>query len=322
MQLNALITSAAISVLFGVHGIVHPLYAQTMDADPTSESNRTTADLADGPETSRVDLHGSHDVRLFIGPGTNREMQYAIYLPKGYAKTDRRFPVMYFLHGAGVARQDELIDNYGLWQTVFYDRAIAEGIIPPMIIAMPVTRGVSLWANAKDGSTLAFTQFIDEFIPYIDRNYRTIADRRARIVEGFSMGGNGAVIFGAKHPDLFCGVISIDGAHHSWDTLGEYRRADIASETFGSDEMYFRQFSPDHLIIANSANIREQGTEFILLVGQLKSYNERLRGVMESEGISLRYTDTTFQHEMPKLRRHDRDAIFALINKYFSSLAQ
>ncbi|MEM6333305.1 MAG: alpha/beta hydrolase-fold protein [Planctomycetota bacterium] len=299
-----------------------PAYGQTMPDPAQNQPDRAVGNQNSDATPADIDLEGTLELLTFTGPTTGRQMPYALYLPKGYHETDRRFPVMYFLHGAGTARRAELQDGYGLFQAVFYDRAIASGTIPPMIIAMPVTQGVSLWADAKDGSTLAATQFIEEFVPYMDQTYRTVAERNGRIVEGFSMGGNGAVLFGAKHPELFSAVISIDGAVHEWVTLGDYQRADIAAETFGGDEAYFQRYSPDHLMVENAELIREHGLDFIFVVGQLKSYNERLREVMESEQISLRYTDTTFRHEMGKLRRHDRDAIFSLVNKYFATAGE
>ncbi|MEM9914005.1 MAG: alpha/beta hydrolase-fold protein [Planctomycetota bacterium] len=286
------------------------------DRNP-DRSNETATGDDPTTEPPEFTLEGSHSIHTLTGAKTGRSMTYALYLPKGYAESDLQYPVIYFLHGAGIARRDELPADYGRWQMAFYDRAIARGLIPPVIVAMPVTRGVSLWADAKDGSTLASTQFIEEFIPHVDQTYRTIPEQKGRIIEGFSMGGNGAILFGAKHPELFSGVISIDAAIHVWDTLGDYGRADIAAETFGNDENYFQTYSPDHQVAENAASIREHGTEFILLVGELKSYNERFRAVMEAENIPLRYTDTTFKHEMGKLRMYDRDAIFSLVNKYF-----
>ena len=47
---------------------------------------------------------------------------------------------------------------------------------------------------------------IKEFIPHVDRTYRTIAERKGRCIEGFSMGGRGSARLAVKYPDLFCSL--------------------------------------------------------------------------------------------------------------------
>jgi len=53
---------------------------------------------------------------------------------------------------------------------------------------------------------------IKDLIPYIDRHYRTIADRAGRLIEGFSMGGYGAAHLGFKYPELFGTIVANSGA--------------------------------------------------------------------------------------------------------------
>ena len=48
-------------------------------------------------------------------------------------------------------------------------------------------------------------------IPFVDRNYLTIVDRKARGISGLSMGGHGAVTLAIKHPDLFGSASSLSG---------------------------------------------------------------------------------------------------------------
>jgi len=48
---------------------------------------------------------------------------------------------------------------------------------------------------------------IKELIPHIDATYRTIAKKEGRAVEGFSKGGQGALLFAFKYPELFCSAI-------------------------------------------------------------------------------------------------------------------
>ena len=52
---------------------------------------------------------------------------------------------------------------------------------------------------------------INELIPHIDATYRTIADRKARCIEGFSMGGRGSTNLAMKHPQLFGSLFNQSG---------------------------------------------------------------------------------------------------------------
>ena len=82
---------------------------------------------------------------------------------------------------------------------------------PPFIVVAP-SGGIAFYGNQYAGKFQFHDFFIDEFIPYIDATYRTRPDRPNRHIQGFSMGGYGAVMFAAKHPDLFGACTDIAGA--------------------------------------------------------------------------------------------------------------
>jgi endo-1,4-beta-xylanase len=72
--------------------------------------------------------------------------------------------------------------------------------------------------DSKLGKVMAETTVIRELIPHIDQTYRTIPTRDGRCIEGFSMGGLGAMYFAVKYPDLFCSLFSQAGnATHGGD---------------------------------------------------------------------------------------------------------
>ncbi|MBU7580996.1 MAG: hypothetical protein KAF27_11100, partial [Porphyrobacter sp.] len=68
-----------------------------------------------------------------------------------------------------------------------------------------------MWTDSADGRTPVETMLVREILPLVDRDYRTIASAKGRIIEGFSMGGHGAARIGFRHPELF-GAISMLGA--------------------------------------------------------------------------------------------------------------
>lgn len=135
-----------------------------------------------------------------------KEVQYSIYLPAGYDRTNRVYPVLYLLHGYG---DDETgWTQFGEVEHIA-DKAIAEGSATPMIIAMP-DGGVTWYLNSYDGKVKYEDFFINEFIPHIDKTYRTRSTKQYRAIAGLSMGGYGSLLQATKHPDMFssCSALS------------------------------------------------------------------------------------------------------------------
>lgn len=126
------------------------------------------------------------------------DMGYNVYLPPGY-KTDtkKRYPVVYFLHGAGGNENADAGAFSGL-----LTREIEAGHIRPVICVFP-NGGMSGYTDHADGKVRMESFLVKELIPQIDKNYRTDARREARAVCGFSMGGGGSIRLALKYPDLF-----------------------------------------------------------------------------------------------------------------------
>lgn len=135
-----------------------------------------------------------------------KEIQYSIYLPDGYDRTNRVYPVLYLLHGYG---DDETgWTQFGEVQLIA-DKAIASGESTPMIIAMP-DGGVTWYLNNYDGKVKYQDFFIKEFIPFIDKTYRTRSSKQYRAIAGLSMGGYGALLQATRYPEMFssCSALS------------------------------------------------------------------------------------------------------------------
>ena len=145
----------------------------------------------DGPRVPGVE-HGS-----FHSPSMDVEVGYNVYLPPGYAQGNRRYPVIYFLHGAG---GNENSDAAGFSDLVA--RLATQKKAPAVICVFP-NGGMSGYRDRPEQKIMGETLLIKELIPLIDRTYRTRADREGRVIAGFSMGGGGAIRLALKHPDLF-----------------------------------------------------------------------------------------------------------------------
>lgn len=248
------------------------------------------------------------------GPISKHKIHYDIYLPKDYKSGSKKYPVIYFLHGKGRGSKSPKPET-GLFK--FYDEAIKSGKLPPLIVVAPNSRATNMWGDAKDKSSMAETYVIRELIPHIDSEYRTISDRKGRIIEGFSMGGFGAAMYGSKFPELFSGTICLDGAMHTWDTLRRKYSDSIASKVFEMDGDQFNKYSPYHQAAANVENIKKYSMNFLILVGRLKDYNKKFKEVLDKNKIPYKYIDTPMAHT-PKVREHDLDAYCEFVKSNFS----
>jgi S-formylglutathione hydrolase FrmB len=137
-----------------------------------------------------------------------KDVRYTVYLPTDYETSNRTYPVVYLLHGY-------TDDNTGWLQfgeiNRYADKAIAEGIIPPMVIIMP--NGDSSWyINAYDGKENYEDFFIKEFMPTIEKTYHIKAEKKFRGIAGLSMGGFGTLSFALKYPQLFAACAPLSAA--------------------------------------------------------------------------------------------------------------
>ncbi|NIP22567.1 MAG: alpha/beta hydrolase fold domain-containing protein [Phycisphaerae bacterium] len=227
----------------------------------------------------------------FMGPVTKKTIRYNIYLPDGYNSSDKRYPVIYHLHGLGGSeRSGNQVVVRGL------EKAMAAGVIGPMIVVFPNGHRDTMWADSKDGAKPAETNVICELIPHIDSKYRTIATRQNRVIQGMSMGGYGAVAYATKFVDVFSVCVNYDGAVHNWKTLTS-RRGRISKGIFENDKEYFDKYSPWYNAKAKAESIRDK-VAFRMVVGSLREFNENYRRHLENLNIGVDYVQTSCGHNL------------------------
>jgi S-formylglutathione hydrolase FrmB len=127
-------------------------------------------------------------------------------LPTGYStQPRRRWPVTYILAG--------IMNTYSSFNDVVDGLPLSQSY-PSIIVSPNGDSGWwSDWYNAGAfGPPMYETFVIDQLLPLIDANYRTIANRAHRAIAGISMGGYGAMMLAAEHPDLFGYAASLSGA--------------------------------------------------------------------------------------------------------------
>ena len=139
----------------------------------------------------------------------NSERKYAIYLPSDYDYSNREYPVLYLLHGAG--------DDHTGWIQFGEVKSIAdktnkEGLSTSMIIVMPDAQtGQKGYFNDIDQKWNYEDFFFKEFIPFIEKKYRIKSEKRYRAIAGLSMGGGGSFIYALRHPDMFSSACPLSG---------------------------------------------------------------------------------------------------------------
>lgn len=149
----------------------------------------------------------------FESGALNRRLTYYVFLPPGYEREkERRYPVLYLLHGR--------YDSETAWpykgsahQTL--QQMMDAGELAEMVVIMPSDGGYdrgTYYMNWYNGDGRFEDYFLFDLIPHVDRTYRTLADREHRMIAGLSMGGYGSLLLSLRNPHLFGAAGSMSGA--------------------------------------------------------------------------------------------------------------
>lgn len=224
--------------------------------------------------------------RTFRSATIDQPVSYLVWLPPGYdAAPERRYPVIYWLHGLGGDQRGGAPFVEKLAQ------AVDDGIAPPAVCVLVNGLPASMYCDAAHGRAPVEQVVIRDLIPHVDATYRTIPLREARAIEGHSMGGFGAARLGFKYPDLF-GAVSISaGALHTPETMSA-RRPELLRGGFGGDPAYFRAQSPWAILEEQADRIRGR-TLVRILVGELdalRDANTRYHDLLSRLGIAHEFS--------------------------------
>ena len=241
--------------------------------------------------------------RTFSSAAAGTTVSFHIYLPPAYAnEPNRRFPVLYWLHGSG----DPLA---GITQVTGYlSSGMAQGLIPPMIVVIPNGMNYSMWCNSKpkvpgagSGAVPMENVVLNDLVPHVDANFRTIAQRSGRIVDGFSMGGAGSGRFGFRRPDLFAGISMLGAGPLQLDFLeeplggstSEQLRLQIFATVWGSDPLYYLSQNPRTIVTDRVEAVIAAQTRVRQGIGSLDTLvpmNQEFSALLKSLGIAHGFT--------------------------------
>jgi enterochelin esterase-like enzyme len=202
--------------------------------------------------------HGQLREIYYWSKSSNRNRHAFIYTPPDYDKdTSKRYPVLYLQHGAG---EDETGWGRQGHAGLIMDNLIAEGKVKPFIIAMEyggnpfaggqrrtndVPAGATNSVAGPGGRTFNFSAFekvlIEDFIPFVDANFRTIADQPHRAMAGLSMGGMQTRGITLAHLDKFSHIGVFSGGSiavtNITDTAKFKEKVKLVFVSYGSREL-------------------------------------------------------------------------------------
>ncbi|MDO5442604.1 MAG: alpha/beta hydrolase-fold protein [Bacteroidia bacterium] len=192
--------------------------------------------------------HGDVREHWFHSAVDGKYRRMYVYTPAEYEKNkNKKYPVLYLQHGAG---EDETEWVNSGKAAIILDNMIAEGKAQPMIVVMnndfvyKEGDAIIRLAMSERWSENFEEMFINEVIPDIDANYRTIADAGHRAMAGLSLGGMLTSNIGLKRPDLFSyfGLFSggvtdnVDSVHDGIMKTPAYKNVRLVFMSCGSEE--------------------------------------------------------------------------------------
>jgi len=262
-------------------------------------------------------VQGELKTKTITGRISGEKITFDIYLPESYRKEGVGYPVIYNLHGRGGSYK-----SGGAFRAAM-KKAIADGILPPVIAVYPDGTKNGWYADSKDRSILIETPIIREIIPWVDANYNTKVSRDFRVIQGFSMGGYGASLLAAKFPELFSVCINYDGAMWNWKNMMRKSKKwqSVAPVMFDNDKTYYENnSSPWAFATLNRDKIKGR-LHFRTLVGSLGSGLQEWRDHLNSLDIEMDYVETKCRHNLQCLHEEAGDGSFRLMTKQFAKAA-
>ncbi|MCH7412589.1 esterase family protein [Belliella sp. R4-6] len=189
-------------------------------------------------------LQAKTDTIEVFSKAMNKSLKASVVKPSGIEGLDQEFPSVYVLHGAWGGYLD--------WHKNATKPNLLQELadLYQMILITPGVAPFSYYYDSPLMDSVQYETYISkELIPYVDANFPTIKDKNARAITGLSMGGHGAMMIAAKHPELFSAAGSMSGVMNidvrTWigneDTQEQRRKSQ--QEMLGEIEYDF-PFSP------------------------------------------------------------------------------
>lgn len=227
-----------------------------------------------------------------------KTLKAAVTTPSGYSNAEK-LPVLYLLHGGSGAFDD------------WHKKVTEPGIVNKMaeqynlIIVTPGVGPASYYYDSPMMDSVQYETYItQELIPEIDKNYHTLAKKESRAITGLSMGGHGAMMLSAKHPDLFIaagsmsGVMNIDTRLWKVPESFQQLRQSQQKAMLGSDLNYEAPFST-YTAVGLVDKMKDNGIALIFDIGVddfLIETNRQMHQLLLENGTPHDYTERPGAH--------------------------
>jgi enterochelin esterase family protein len=158
--------------------------------------------------------------------GMNRRL--TVYTPYGYENSNKKYPVLYLLHGAG--GDEEAWSSMGRTAQIL-DNLIEQGKALPMIVVMPNGNPGQQAANTMglpvknidfrdpQYANIYVKSLVEEIVPFIEKEFRAIPKKASRAIAGLSMGGGHTFAATTLYPDKFDYICPMSAGARESDTL-------------------------------------------------------------------------------------------------------
>jgi len=218
-----------------------------------------------------------------------RRMAFLIYLPPGYPEwTARQYPALYLLHGSGHDIQSILRDVQPEAHVSLLGEALL--VIP--------NGDQAWWLDSPMLPDSSYNRYLLELVEFVDRRYRTIADRVNRGICGFSMGGYGAMWTATQHPNAFGAASSLLG---TLDIVQMYPLYYRLGQLLGQDLATWQQYNPTQWV----ARLSQTALQFCTAENAFdRAQNEIFAAALHSAGIPFEYAVYPGQHDVGFVREH------------------
>jgi len=220
---------------------------------------------ADGslPHDIRPVPHGRIEYIHYYSKSLGATNNAIVYLPPSYnamgqgfnmGEEQKKYPVFYLI--SGTTDTEEVYYKVGRVNYIL-DNLIADKQAKEMIVVLPYGNPSKLKAPSPDANGAPQTRFggdvfsqdlINDLMPYIEKNYRTINNADNRAIGGFSRGGNQALFNGLTNLDKFSYLCSYS-SFTSTDIPNVY---DNAAETNKKIHLFWLGVGTDDFLYGNA----------------------------------------------------------------------
>jgi enterochelin esterase-like enzyme len=276
-------------------------YSFYLDGFQTLDPGNSAVKPMRSPRTSILEVPGQppllHEFNPSVPHGTVRQHWYQskstgtrrslhVYTPPGYDRSRKDLPVLYLLHGNG--------DSDATWTAlgraqVILDNLLAQGRIKQMIVVMtdghpyvPPSGASPTNVEVRVRSVKAYQQdLVQDVMPFVEANYRTINKRESRAIVGLSMGGGQSLAAGLNYLDRFAWLGAMSASVPEGSAVPA--SIDDAASTNRKLKLFWIAIGKDDFLLER---------------------NERFHQLLEAKGIRHTYKITDGNHSWPVWRKY------------------